>query len=206
MLQMTKCRNWHHLTAVQSCSHSPWIMRIVTHFQDRGDKPDVSPKAASLILSKNVLKISGRCHVEISCEYKYTLYIIVYICTACVHVHKTHSDLGHLADNCPLWWNKSLWSIFMNYILHVNNAFFITYNKEMVECVESSWVVGTDTLSEVLCLCCNDGSRIIPECFAYFWSFFCIQDCISVLVKMERKCIFDMLNVCSLTSVSTTTN
>lgn len=169
MLQMTKYRNWHHLTAVQSCSHSPWIMRTVTHFQDRGDKPDVSPKAASLILSKNILKISGRC--QISCEYKYTLYIIVYICTACVHVHKTH-----LADNCPLWWNKSLWSIFMNYILHVNNAFFIKYNKEMVECVESTWVVGTDTLSEVLCLCCNDGSRIIPvcfkECFAYFWSFF----------------------------------
>lgn len=124
MLHMTKYRNWHHLTAVQSCSHSPWIMRILTHFQDRGDKPDASPKAASLKLSKNILKNIR----SVSCRNILwiqicMLYIIVYICAA------WHSDLGHLADNCPLWWNKSLWSqaesIFMNYIYYMSIMHFL---------------------------------------------------------------------------------
>lgn len=47
--------------------------------------------------------------------------------------------------------------------------------------------------------------RCVSKNVLLIFGLFLVQDCISVLVKMERKCIFDMLNVCSLTSVSTTT-
>lgn len=87
-------------------------------------------------------------------------------------------------------------------MLHVNNAFLMTSlrEEEAVERREDSGSARTDTLSEVLCLWCNQRSWIIlvvfsRGCLAYFYSFFSIPLC---FCPHKTMMVMDLPHECSI--------